>query len=94
MQYYCGDFEKEQLLFGLKVFIELNIFAVASGKLVHNEKIKNALTNSKIYSKKYVNKILKKPEFCKIIIDNFITNKFFTWSEICKLISFNILFIF
>ena len=47
----CGDFEKEQLLFGLKVFIELNIFAVASGKLVHNEKIKNALTNSSIYSK-------------------------------------------
>lgn len=47
----CGDFEKEQLLFGIKVFIELNIFAIVNGKFVHNEKVKNALTNSKVYSK-------------------------------------------
>lgn len=47
----CAYFEKEQLLFGLKVFIELNIFAVVNGKFVHNEKVKNTLTNSSIYSK-------------------------------------------
>ena len=51
LQTFCAYFEKEQLLFGLKVFIELNIFAVVNGKFVHNEKVKNALTNSSIYSK-------------------------------------------
>ena len=47
----CGEFSKEQFLFSLKVFIELEIFSIKNGRLYYDEKIKNALTNSKLYSK-------------------------------------------
>jgi ssDNA-specific exonuclease RecJ len=49
-------FEKEerlQAVFALKVFIELGIFEVRNGYLTYRENIKNALTNSKVYSKIY-----------------------------------------
>ena len=46
-----GNFERESFLFALKVFIELEIFSVKNKVLTCNEKIKNALTNSKLYSK-------------------------------------------
>ena len=45
------NFEKENFLFALKVFIELGIFSVNNKVFTYNEKIKNALTNSKLYSK-------------------------------------------
>ncbi len=48
---YNGEFSIEQFLFVLKVFIELGIFGIKNGRFVHDEKIKNALTNSKLYSK-------------------------------------------
>lgn len=48
---YCGIFDEQQFLFVLKVFIELEIFVIKNGQFIYNEKIKNALTNSKIYSK-------------------------------------------
>lgn len=38
-------------LFAMKVFIELGIFSTDKGVLVFNENVKNALTNSKVYSK-------------------------------------------
>lgn len=47
----CGEFSKEQFLFALKVFIELKIFVIRNGRLTYDEKIKKALTNSKLYSK-------------------------------------------
>ncbi len=46
-----GDFSNEQFLFALKVFIELGIFTIKNGRFTYDEKIKNALTNSKLYSK-------------------------------------------
>ncbi len=46
-----ASFEKESFLFALKVFIELNIFSVNNKVFTYNEKVKSALTNSKIYSK-------------------------------------------
>ena len=48
---YAKDFENEQFLFALKVFIELGIFSIKEGILCYDEKIKNTLTNSKLYSK-------------------------------------------
>ena len=45
------SFEKENFLFALKVFIELGIFSVNNKVFTYNEKVKNALTNSKLYSK-------------------------------------------
>lgn len=47
----AGEIDKEQFLFALKVFVELKIFEVNNHQFRHNEKIKNALTNSKLYSK-------------------------------------------
>ncbi len=51
VQTHCADFEKENFLFAIKVFIELEIFSVNNKVFTYNEKIKNALTNSKLYSK-------------------------------------------
>lgn len=48
---YANGITEEQLLFSLKVFIELGIFEINNGLLTYNEKVKNALTNSKVYSK-------------------------------------------
>lgn len=48
---YSNDFNKEQFLFTLKVFIELGIFSVKNKVLDYDEKVKNTLTNSKLYSK-------------------------------------------
>ena len=46
-----------QSVFVLKVFIELGIFSVVDARLVFNQKVKNALTNSKLYSKIYSLKV-------------------------------------
>ncbi len=46
-----ASFEKESFLFVIKVFIELGIFSVNNKVFSYNEKVKNALTNSKLYSK-------------------------------------------
>lgn len=46
-----------QKIFVLEVFIELKIFKVEKGRLLYDSKIKNALTNSKIYSKIYSLKV-------------------------------------
>ncbi len=46
-----ASFEKESFLFAFKVFIELGIFSVNNKVFCYNEKVKNALTNSKLYSK-------------------------------------------
>lgn len=43
-------------VFGAEVFIELGIFFVKDGLIRHDCKIKNALTNSKLYSKIYMTK--------------------------------------
>ncbi len=48
---YAENFTKEQFLFTLKVFIELGIFSIKNGVLYYDEKMKNTLTNSKLYSK-------------------------------------------
>jgi len=48
---YSAGFEKESFLFVIKVFIELEIFSVKNKVFTYNEKTKNALTNSKLYSK-------------------------------------------
>ncbi len=45
------EVSKENLLFALKVFIELKIFSIENQRLTYEAKIKNALTNSKAYSK-------------------------------------------
>lgn len=42
-----------QAAFCLEVFLELGIFSVEYGKFTYNQKVKNALTNSKVYSKIY-----------------------------------------
>ena len=47
--HFANDFY--QMLFVLKVFKELKIFSTDRGSLMHNERIKNELTNSKVYSK-------------------------------------------
>lgn len=48
---YAQEQEEEMFAFALQVFLELNIFCVKNDMLVYNENIKNALTNSKVYSK-------------------------------------------
>ena len=47
----CDGYDVQQFLFVLKVFVELNIFSIKNGQLLYNEKVKNALTNSQVYSK-------------------------------------------
>ena len=43
-----------QSIFAMKVFVELGIFSIKGGLLNFNQKIKNALTNSNLYSKIYM----------------------------------------
>ena len=43
--------DMRQAILVLEVFLELGIFKVENGVLTHDEKVKNALTNSKVYSK-------------------------------------------
>lgn len=52
LKYFSGD-EVYQAIFAVEVFIELGIFKINQGVLTLDEKIKNALTNSKVYSKIY-----------------------------------------
>ena len=52
LKYFSGD-EVYQAIFATEVFIELGIFKINQGVLTLDEKIKNALTNSKVYSKIY-----------------------------------------
>lgn len=55
-QFAVDNFSSEEVLqavFALEVFIELGIFKVENGQFSYDEKIKNALTNSKVYSKIY-----------------------------------------
>ncbi len=48
---YLPDCDPYQFIFALEVFMELGIFYVDAGLLKQNVKVKNALTNSKAYSK-------------------------------------------
>ncbi len=48
---YSSSFETENFLFAIKVFFELEIFSAKNKVFTYNEKTKNALTNSKLYSK-------------------------------------------
>lgn len=48
---HCKGENPLQLAFVMEVFMELGIFEVKNGVFTHNEKIKNALTNSALYSK-------------------------------------------
>ncbi len=48
---HAGSENKENFVFVTEVFLELNIFEIKNGTFVFNENIKNALTNSKLYSK-------------------------------------------
>ena len=45
------EISEENLLFALKVFIELKIFSIKDQRLTYDPTVKNALTNSKVYSK-------------------------------------------
>ncbi len=42
-----------QAIFTIKVFLELKIFYIKNGVFCYDEKVKNTLTNSKVYSKIY-----------------------------------------
>lgn len=46
-----------QTIFCLNVFLELKIFSVNDEIFIYNQKVKNALTNSKVYSKIYTLKV-------------------------------------
>lgn len=48
---YSDEENAENFLFSLKVFMELKIFYVKNEIFYFDEKVKNALTNSKVYSK-------------------------------------------
>ena len=50
---YIVDENLYQAIFTVEVFLELGIFSVKSGVFVFDQKVKNALTNSKVYSKIY-----------------------------------------
>ncbi len=55
-QFAVDNFPSEQVLqavFALEVFTELGIFKVENGQFNYDAKVKNALTNSKVYSKIY-----------------------------------------
>lgn len=51
---FCGDENPYTFLFVTKVFMELGIFTIRNGVFTFDEKVKNALTNSKLYSKIYL----------------------------------------
>ncbi len=55
---YFEESERLQAVFAIVVFTELGIFKVDGGKFAFDEKIKNTLTNSKVYSKIYTLKDL------------------------------------
>ncbi len=46
-----------QATFCLETFLELNIFSIKNGIFGYNQNVKNALTNSKVYSKIYTLKV-------------------------------------
>ncbi len=48
---YSHDINGYQFIFATQVFLELGIFYIQDGRLYQDVKIKNALTNSKVYSK-------------------------------------------
>lgn len=48
---YADDANLELFVFAIETFIELGIFELKNGLFTYNEKIKNALTNSTLYSK-------------------------------------------
>ena len=48
---YFNNEDCFQMIFALKVFKELNILDTDSGTLIYNQKVKNELTNSLVYSK-------------------------------------------
>ncbi len=48
---YVNDGDGYNFIFATVVFIELGIFKVENGVLIYDDKIKNPLTNSKVYSK-------------------------------------------
>lgn len=48
---YANQTDKLQFIFCTEVFLELKIFSDNNGIFTYNEKVKNALTNSKLYSK-------------------------------------------
>ena len=48
------DYNIYQFIFGVEVFLELGIFKIKNGLFTHNETVKNALTNSALYSKMVV----------------------------------------
>ncbi len=50
---HVGEEDALQTLFVIKVFLELNIFNIKNGYFYYDQKMKNALTNSKLYSKIY-----------------------------------------
>ena len=52
------DDDRLQAIFVVEVFTELGIFKVDGGRFIFDEKIKNTLTNSKVYSKIYTLKDL------------------------------------
>ena len=52
-RYFNGE-DAYFAVFVIEVFFELGIFSVDKGILVHNENVKNALTNSTLYSKIYL----------------------------------------
>ena len=54
---YLGNENVYQSIFVIKVFVELGIFSIVNNKFVFNENEKNALTNSKLYSKIYSLKV-------------------------------------
>ncbi len=51
-KYFDGE-NLYQIIFVIEVFCELKIFKITNGKFVYDQKVKNALTNSKVYSKIY-----------------------------------------
>ncbi|MBQ3046998.1 MAG: single-stranded-DNA-specific exonuclease RecJ [Clostridia bacterium] len=51
---HFSDDEIYQAIFCLETFLELGIFKILNNVLTYDEKIKNALTNSKVYSKIYL----------------------------------------
>ncbi len=54
---HLGNENIYQSIFVIKVFVELGIFSIVNNKFVFNENEKNALTNSKLYSKIYSLKV-------------------------------------
>ena len=54
---YLNDGKACEAVFALTVFIELGIMFIKDGRIYYDQKIKNPLTNSKVYSKIYSLKV-------------------------------------